>query len=826
MITIGIGPFLTRLGCVGDASMVNVQQLPSRIPCFPCTCSANNTVANCSHVGLLQLPSNLPETLNKLLLDHNNLSQLIPNGFSKFKKLIHLDISKNNIHQVPSESFNGLTDLRCLRMEDNHIQFLDQALSVLHSLEELSLDGSPNMTFGEHFQNLTKLTSLSLSGHGGRCNIGNIFNNTFEYVPHLKTLNLSFCGLNNIEPGTFVSLIGLEELDISDNYDLKFENFRKATYGLVNSPIKVLKANAIIASMSICNILKGEHTRYLKITKLEKLYFDHNRLEIVQPEALSNLPSTLWFISARFNSITNTPYVTNLSLMKGVTHLYLGNEDSRPIPARPFPQKYVDDTGQCLLDSFTDCQHSLKSSYEYNLNPSTSSPYSIQVPPHLQVLHVTCAQLYFDIKRIHFTANNMTYLKLNCNLLGNWIGPVTGLNQLTFLDLSNNVARSISTTFFRSFPNLKVLNISFNIIGSVMNTVNMSHIFDGLTALVELDMSLNDIHGIPDDIFQDLISLQTLNLSNNAIYLNVPLRVSHMKKLRVLDLSNNEIRWFSKILMKDLDTLAESNNITVYLIHNPISCMCNNLDFLNWMRSSKVKFVNVEGYTCVFANKTFSRMGAFEDVVILLQKECADNIAVILTCVFGSVTVFVVTIVAMAYRYRWNLRYWYYAAKLKLNSDQTVSKDESESYTFCAFVSHADEDEPFVLNEMINHLETGEFGIHLNIHHRDFVPGQEIAANILSAIQGSRKTVVVLSSYFLKSYWCMYELQMANIESIKTGRNVLIIIMYEDISTRQIPKEVLYHLKTDSYITYPHNGDEDQIDLFWRRLNAAIKNTK
>ncbi|XP_041350810.1 toll-like receptor 4 [Gigantopelta aegis] len=790
-------------------------------------CSVIKSVANCSNRGLPDVPTTLPATITVLLMDHNNLKNLTSKKFARFENLTHLDISHNIINQVDDDSFQGLTHLQCLHMEGNRVQCPDKALSVLHSLGELYLDGSPNMTFGEHFQNLTKLTSLSLSGHEGRCNITNIFNNTFEYVPYLNKLDLSLCGLNNIETGAFLTLKTIEELDISDNDNLQFKNFQSATYGLTNSSIRVLKAYAIVAKECICNILKGEHTQHLKMTKLEKLYFDHNRVEFVMSEALSNLPHTLWYISARYNSFTHTSYFTELSWIKGVTHLYLGNDDRRPFPVIPFLQKPKhENQAQCPLNTDTGCQPYRKPKPEYTSHFSGPSHYAtdIKVPPHLQVLHVTCAQLDFDLTQIQVSANNITRLKLNCNLLGNWIGPVKGMEQLTYLDLSNNIARNTSTTFFRSFPKLKVLNISFNLIGSVMNMANMSHIFDGLTSLEVLDMSLNDIHGIPDNIFHDLVSVKTVNLSNNAIYLNYPLRVVHMKKLQILDLTNNEVRWFSKVLMTDLDTLAKSHNITIHLIRNPISCTCNNLDFLNWIWSSKVHFVEIGNYTCAFGNKTFSSMGAFKDVITTLQKECSNNLTLILGSVFGGILALVIVSGATAYRYRWNLRYWYYAARLRLRSELLVD-EEGDSFTFSAFVSHADEDEDFVVNEMINRLETEDSGLNLNIHHRDFIPGQEIASNILSAIQGSKKTVVVLSRHFLESYWCMYELQMANMESIKTGRDVLIIIMFEDISTRKIPKEVLYHLKTDSYITYPHNRDEGQIDLFWRRLIIAIKNT-
>ena len=797
-------------------------------------CNVTMTVADCSHRGLSEVPTTLPATITVLLMDHNVMKNLISKQFARFENLTYLDISHNYIYRVKDDSFDGLTRLRCLHMESNSVHCPDKALSVLYSLEELSLDGSPNMTFGEHFQNLTKLTSLSLSGHEGRCHLVNIFNNTFNYVPHLTFVNLTNCYLHHIHAGAFVPLRHIEELDISDNQHLQFGNFRNVTYGLMHSSIQILHANAIVKRWSVCNILDEEYVQYLKYTGLQKLYFDHNRVEILGLGTILHLPETLWFVSIRYNLFTIGPYVFELKYMYNVTHLYFGQDRRYSYPYVPHLRydNRLESRTFCDSDSDNNCQVHNKYYSKYNSDLFTILPpqdqqgcYNITVPLNLQVVALPCQKISFVIGWTRLTSNNITAMDLSCNLFSQWIGPVEGLEKLEILDLSHNTAQYVSRHFFPSVPRVKVLNISSNSIGFMMRLGGKSSIFDNLTSLEVLDMSFNDIHILPEYIFHDLVSAKTVNLSYNSLYLDLPLRVNNMKNLETLDISNNQIRWFSDVLIQDLDTLAQSRNVSIHMIFNPISCTCSNLGFLNWMKSSRIMFVDVQYYTCAFANKTFSPMGKFEDVVNKLQKECSTHLGLVLISIFSVVIVLLIISGGMAYRYRWNLRYWYYAAKLKLKNEQLLANEEQEPFIFSAFVSHADEDEHFVINELRRRLETEDSGIQLNIHHRDFVPGQEIAANILSAIQGSKKTVVVLSSHFLRSYWCMYELQLANMESIKTGRNVLIIIMYEDISTRAIPKEVLYHLKTDSYIMYPHSGDDNQIDLFWQRLTAAIKST-
>jgi hypothetical protein len=70
----------------------------------------------------------------------------------------------------------------------------------------------------------------------------------------------------------------------------------------------------------------------------------------------------------------------------------------------------------------------------------------------------------------------------------------------------------------------------------------------------------------------------------------------------------------------------------------------------------------------------------------------------------------------------------------------------------------------FVLFKLLKTISV--VGFKLCIHERDFIPGNDIASNITSAVHNSRKTVVVMSQNYRQSYWCMFEYNMARMESI------------------------------------------------------------
>lgn len=99
----------------------------------------------------------------------------------------------------------------------------------------------------------------------------------------------------------------------------------------------------------------------------------------------------------------------------------------------------------------------------------------------------------------------------------------------------------------------------------------------------------------------------------------------------------------------------------------------------------------------------------------------------------------------------------------------------------------------------------------------------DIAANITNAIHSSRKTVVILSENLLESYWCMYGLNMARMESIysRDGANVLFLVMFAPVPVRAIPLQLLDLIESNTYIEYPDDPQGNVV--FWDKVDEAIR---
>ncbi|PVD38467.1 hypothetical protein C0Q70_01082 [Pomacea canaliculata] len=272
--------------------------------------------------------------------------------------------------------------------------------------------------------------------------------------------------------------------------------------------------------------------------------------------------------------------------------------------------------------------------------------------------------------------------------------------------------------------------------------------------------------------------------------------------------------------MDHLDSVAANSNDTVYLnlTFNPIACLCMHIDFLTWIQQSALMFLHENNYSCLTADGTVKKMINITEEIQTLQKTCGDFVGMLI----GAFTCFFCLTLALAsavlYRFRWKLRYLYYASRLAHSRKRTLIDN---SFEFDAFVSYCSEDDEFVHGELMRQLEERK-GLRLIVHHRDFTPGRPIPCNIVAAVQNSRHTLVVLTRHLLQSDWCQYEMRMATMESVHTGRDVLVFLLYEDIPSYQMPRQVLYNLQSSTYIQFPHEYPM-LVPNFWNRLVNALK---
>ena len=132
------------------------------------------------------------------------------------------------------------------------------------------------------------------------------------------------------------------------------------------------------------------------------------------------------------------------------------------------------------------------------------------------------------------------------------------------------------------------------------------------------------------------------------------------------------------------------------------------------------------------------------------------------------------------------------------------------------FIAYSSEDQEIGRQGVMNELESKR-GLRCCIHERDFKPGESIPFNISKGIRESKRTVLFLSKSFLASEWCMYELNIARMEALHTGRKVILVVKLDNIPNKSLPIDVLDVIDLYTYLEYPKGESDKDLDVFWSK---------
>ncbi|XP_060651622.1 protein artichoke-like [Drosophila nasuta] len=267
-----------------------------------------------SHLELPHMPN-----LRYLELQRNKLTDF---NLNNCPRLEHLDLYGNQITEFqitpPAEGFNSSTKkqfpLRLLDLSSNNISVLtENKFQFLGELEILDLSGNKFTTLkGAHFSGLTSLRHLSLATNHKMELIGH----TFEALQQLETLDLSFIGLESLDPHLFgykqMDKEGLYEylpmahmrqlkLDVNKLQHLDPRTFEKLpfldTLLLARNALRVLPAG-LFAPIRNLKVLDVRHNKLTEISRdlletisnITTLHIDYNQLSSL-PDLNGTLPN-------------------------------------------------------------------------------------------------------------------------------------------------------------------------------------------------------------------------------------------------------------------------------------------------------------------------------------------------------------------------------------------------------------------------------------------------------------------------------------------------------------------------------------------------------
>ncbi|CAG0881929.1 unnamed protein product [Darwinula stevensoni] len=757
-------------------------------------------------------------TVETVKFEENVIEELDEGAFRLLPKLTFLHLSKNVIQgNVTWCNFLNLNNLTNLHMEDNQLG-IDSFFTLLelengtsgvqnsgdfcrcrvNTIINVSSPHSPC----EQLEILPNLKVLRLSGNPIKILPGDIFL-PLRRSP-LLNLFLENCQLRYIDKDTFAPLKSLQKLSLKNNVYLKMEYLAR-TMATISSKSNLsldlslnelkevpkdvltpLKATLMQLYLSGSNLENISSFSFPHLPVLDVLDLSMSRIRTIETGAFNRLPS-LRVLDLSGNVLTQVPTATMLPTLIILT---LNNN---PYYDSAESMERTDDDG-LIIPPFEDMDQLLTLS----LSGSTVKTQSIT--------------------RATFT----------------------GLKNLKRLDINNCKLKSIESLTFSALESLEHLDLSGNEIN-----IDNDEILSGLTSLISIFLHGNEItfRGATSP-FKDLKNLKVLKLSDNFIrYLTGDLLLG-LEKIETLILSeNNILAWKLPIfatstnlntLRLDRNNLVEvtegmlidfSNLTTLDISKNLFECDCGLCDFYRWAMGNHTTLDNWEkegAYTCRAKNGTeYSLLHdgdkLFQDCRIggNTQPDTKSNV---LGLAIG-LSVFVITLSVLgyfAYRRWWYVKYLYFRAR-----SRRKSKSSEQSYDYDAYVCFSDQDQTWVLEKLVKNLEEEGSDVHLCIHFRDFQVGASVTTNIVAAIARSRKMLFVISKHFLKSSWCLYELDAAQHQLLEDKRDGIVLVLLEDMDKSSTPKDLRYLMRTRTHIKWPSDRPEEE-KLFWARLKKAI----
>ena len=288
-------------------------------------------------------------SLTELHLVNCGLSCLHVDMFNDLSRLVVLDLTQNEITDLPSGIFASLTRLTQLDIASNKLKVISAALlRPMRSLLRLNIghNTNVNITFGEEFLNMTRLQQIVLNG----IKLTSLNNDTFRHLRNspLVEVDMSTCSLRTISRGAFLPLRNLTILSLDRN-PLNASVLHDVFFGLRGAPVHELRiSNTNVRALSP-TLFEGLTNNNIKlaafinsqISAIKRGSF-HNLRTISELDLSANKITTMddhsfkeLVVLSRLvldkNSIVELPSAKRLGISPGLTTLSLTRNSIKAI---------------------------------------------------------------------------------------------------------------------------------------------------------------------------------------------------------------------------------------------------------------------------------------------------------------------------------------------------------------------------------------------------------------------------------------------------------------------------------------------------------------
>ncbi|XP_076678835.1 artichoke [Andrena cerasifolii] len=531
--------------------------------------------------------------LEEMWLINNDLSHVteLRSIMEALPRLKFLDVSHNQIEEIPYGALRGHPTLERLHLDHNRVAFLQrETFTAMPALRELRLkNNSLSNLLEAPFWNLPALKGLDLSENYFR----HLEPRLLANLPSLRRFDVSGNAIGLVEPESFLGTPALEHINISGNalsvlHPLTFHhlsNLYELDVGW-NRMLEIVPGlprniEHLYLSMNRIVVLPAVSSQDLALPVLRSLDLSANGIERMPPGSLTDLPN-LRKLNIGYNSlrIVEDGVFDGLSRLEQLDLRYnrlvsLHGRSFRPLRSlmdlnlrgnrlevlRPdiFQENVRLQRMDLSRNNLAQIPHAtfsntrdLRELYASH-NTLTELPGSLHGLTALQVLDLSFNKLNILSPETLSSLSALLELKLVRNRIRELReGAFDGLPRLSLIDLENNDLRIIERNAIRGLPELQAIRLGKNRLQMIP-----SGAFTELPLLQSAELQENRIQEIASNAFVNVPHLLFLNLSNNHLPGLDYVGLESLRSLEVLDLSNNRVSRVSSNSLASMEWLVE-----------------------------------------------------------------------------------------------------------------------------------------------------------------------------------------------------------------------------------------------------------------------------
>ncbi|EFN72743.1 Leucine-rich repeat-containing protein 40 [Camponotus floridanus] len=497
------------------------------------------------------------EPLKTLDLSSNSLIT-IDDKIQFLTELSNLNLQNNLLEELPPE-VGSLHKLKIINLSDNKLENLPPQFYMLEELHELYLKNNHLNMLESEIGNLIMLTCMDLSYNNlNKLPIG------MGYLVRLVTLNLSYNMIKELPPD-MTSMRSLRILDVSFN-QLEvlppLGELRKAEKIMFQS--NNLKKFPDISGCSALTVLHLDNNNIPEIDSqcletaghLKKLTLQNNKIEVIPEEIIKLINLEVFDLS--HNNISLIPFC--IGILPNLKQFVIKGNNIKNIRAdiiRCGTPRILTHIRQITDSTSVNTRELLQSSISVSVR-CYPDKYMMKNTKLLSLAGQNLLDLPEEVLENAVEAS-VTTIDLSRNKLSELSDKMSIVISVMDLKLTSNHLTHLPEWIGEKYKYLQILDISKNYLKSLPLSISC------LKYLRDVDLSFNRFTEIPEAIY-DVISLESLIANDNVIAAIDVSALEKLKKLAVLNLSNNNIAHVPPELgnLKNLRNLSLSGNCFKY----------------------------------------------------------------------------------------------------------------------------------------------------------------------------------------------------------------------------------------------------------------------